>query len=1028
MIENCHHEKNIELNFNNEPCCIKHLLIMNNISQEYLVSDKFGKYILRIFRNIFEKEKTFIKCNNKVNNDILIEFFSMISKYMSRFYFINKTNLAKYLCKIAFNYYSQEMNYIKSKIKDINIIRNNLSCIYSKEKRYNKSFDIIQEVSNSNNNNINNDDSLIYLNNYIYLYIKSKQKIDKEIINKIEILKTAINQKLNQLIQASKINEFNKISSVKGRKDMNIQEINLYLFIYFNYCNIFSKINNNNFHCLPNYKKGYELCLIYLGENHHLSIKYKITINKFASNKVKNRRIMMNKYEINSKLNEINNRLDKIGKSILPVKKIISNYKFNKLNKEENKNYFSVKNSRTEIYSKDILNIKKEEKKEKNYYNDDNSSGKNSIKNNATQFKIEMPKIIVNLNEDNNDELICQTLYQEMNSSTEEEKEKEKSNTNLFIPKININLDNTNNDDYICETFFVPAEENESNNNTNNNVPKININLDNTNNDDYICETFFIPSEENENNNNTNNIVPKININLDNTNNDDYICETFFIPTDKNNNDNNNDSKKENTTNNNFSLSFAIPEQKKDLSDNQLSNQELLNKYFIDLKFYREPFSSNYNPKNDLFDITKFLTELKENKENNESFKLGYKLRIFNNSNLLIKLEVLPNFNIRLFIINKDNKNDELLSTQYSFKKLLDLYKIIRYDLCLLSIQSYYDYSSYNEYISKTFLDFITISKEKEYYKFKMAKKPLGLCHSPVIITLYFSKVVFDILVIKQNYCKIILSSENDDFNSMGIDTYFDEESFDMLINKELIDNKFWIYSLKNNDLNKNEDIFDIIKNLQKCINGYCGGVVNVFDDMYLKANSNQKKIKELLTFKLDISNKLKNMKLSVCEFSSRLCKIITVDQNLKKIKGIIYSYQISELFGYETINIWNKLFSYQKLIFSQIILNSAVYNEENSINALDKHKIIDEFNFVFDKKICNFCLIKLKEIIYIKFMLYESIGTFEFNKVVFIKSRKNLEEIKLKNIKNKLLNEINKSIEDIKEGNDSLFSYINLE
>ena len=50
---------------------------------------------------------------------------------------------------------------------------------------------------------------------------------------------------------------------------------------------------------------------------------------------------MMNKYEINSKLNEINNRLDKIGKSILPVKKIISNYKFNKLNKEENKNVYT---------------------------------------------------------------------------------------------------------------------------------------------------------------------------------------------------------------------------------------------------------------------------------------------------------------------------------------------------------------------------------------------------------------------------------------------------------------------------------------------------------------------------------------------------------------------------------------------------------------------------------------------------------------------------------------------------------------
>lgn len=310
-----------------------------------------------------------------------------------------------------------------------------------------------------------------------------------------------------------------------------------------------------------------------------------------------------------------------------------------------------------------------------------------------------------------------------------------------------------------------------------------------------------------------------------------------------------------------------------------------------------------------------------------------------------------------------------------------------------------------------------------------MAKKPLGLCHSPVIITLYFSKVIFDITVISPNYCKIIISSENDDFNSMVIDTYFDEESFNMLINKEVIDKKYNIYSLKNKDLNKNEMLFDIIKNLQKCINGYCSGVVNVFDDMYLKANSNQKKIKELIVFKLDISNQLKNMKLSVCEFSNRLCKIITIDQSLKKVKGIIYSYQISQLFGYETSSVWNKLFSYQKLIFSQVILNSTIYNEENVINALDKHKILDEINFVFDKKICNFCLIKLREFVYIKFMLYESIGTFEFTKVIFVRGNENnLEKIKLKNIKDKLLDEVKKSIEGINKGDDSLFSYIILD
>ena len=947
MIENCHHEKSIELNFKIEPCCLKHLLIMNQISEEYLLSDKFGKYILRTFKNIFDKENTFIKCNSKTNNILLSEFFSMISKHMSRFYFIEKTNLAKYLCKIAFNYYSQDLNNIKTKSKDINILKNNLCCIYSKEKRYYKAFDIIKEISNSNNNTINND-SLIYLNNCIYLYIKSIQKLDKEIINKINLFRTIINQKLNQLVQASK--QINK-----NKKEINnIHEINLYLFLYLNYCNICSKINDNNSHNLSNYKKGYELCLIYLGENHHLSIKYKAKINKSVNDKVHNKKIMMNKYEINSKLNEINSRLDKIGKSILPVKKIISNYKKNKIHNEENKNYFSVKNSRTEIYSKDIIKINREKEEKK----DDNSI--NSLNEEDNQIKIEVPKIVIKLNEENNDELICNTLYQEMNE-TEDNKDKEikkeENDNNIFIPKINICLDNTNNDDYTCETFFIPADEE--------------------------------APQKKESNIKINNSINTLSLQIPNSNSSNI----------------------------------------NNASNSQLSNQDLLNKYFIDLKFYREPFSNVYNPQNDLFDIVKYLTELKEKKINIDSNKFDYKLRIFDNTNLLIKLEVLPNFNIRLFLINKDNENEEILSTQYSFNKLLNLYKIIRFDLCLLSTQSYYQYNSYNDYITKTFLNFIALSKEKSQYKFKMAKKPLGLCHSSIIITLYFSKIAFDIMVVKQNYCKIILSSENDDFNSMMIDTFFDEESFNMLINKEMIENKYDVYSLKNNDINNNELLFDIIKNLQKCINGYCSGVVNVFDDMYIKANSNQKKIKELLTFRIDISNQLKNMKLSVCEFSTRLCKIITVDQNLKKYKGIIYSYQITELFGYETSIVWNKLVSYQKLIFSQIILNSAIFDEEKSIMILNKHQILDEINFVFKNKICNFCLVKLDEIIYIKFMLYESIGAFEFTKVVFIQGKKNnLIGMKLKDIKNKLIEEVNKNIEAINKGDDSLFSYINIE
>ena len=1079
MIENCHHEKNIELNFQTIPCCLKHLLIMNHISEEYLITEKFGKYILRIFKNIFDKEKIFIKFNTKANNNFINEFFSMITKYMCYFYFIDKTNLSKYLCKIAFNYYNQGMNNIKTKSKEINIIKNNLCCIYSKENKYDKALNIIKEISNTNNNininSISSNDNLILLNNYINLYIKSKKKIDKEILNKINTLKTCINQKLHQIIQSSKSIENNKslYTSLKSKNDFSLQEINLYLFIYYNYCTICSKINNANAsNNLANYKKGYELCLIYLGENNHLSIKYKIMINKFVLNKTSKKKIAINKNEINSKLNEINNRLDKIGKSILPVKKIISNYKNNRLiNSEEKKIFSSAKNSRTEIYSKNI--IKKEEEKKNQNDNDENNNEiidendkeKKEEKKEETQIKIEMPKIVIKLNEDNNDELVCNTLYQECDTNEKEEekkkeeikenlkkepKEEEKEETQIKIemPKIVIKLNEENNDELVCNTLYQEYDNNEKEDNKKE-EPKEEI-KENPKEESKEEKKEEEKEEKKEQQEEIPKIfIPKINVNLDNTNNDDYICETFFIPTDeadapskkKENSEkppNQINLKNNNNINKNFtfSLSTSVVEEPKESSQNiisdtnKLSNQELLNKFFIDLKFYHVPLINIYNQKEDTFDISKYLTELKEkNPTDTVLIKFDYKLRILNNSNLIIKLEVLKNLSIRLFLIDKDNNNEGLLSTQYTFKKILGLYQIIRFDLVLPFTKSYLDFVTYNDYITKTFLNFITINKENNEYKFKMAKKPLGLCHSNIVINLYFSKVVFDIMVVEQNYCKIILSSENDDFNCMILDTFFDEESFNMLINKEVFENDIPVYNLKNNDLNNNELILDLIKNLQKCFNGFCSGIVNVFDDMYPKANSNQKKLKELLVFKLDIKDQLKSMKLTSCLFDSKICKVMTIDQNLLKSKGIIYRHEISDLFGYETSEVWNKLYSYQKLVFSRIILRCAIFKEENSIMALDKYQIVDEINFVYKKKVCNFCLIKIKDFVYVKFMMYESVGTFEFNKVIFLKSDKiKFDELKLINIKEKLVLEVDKSIECINNEDDSLFSFLNID
>ena len=209
MLENCHQDYNIEINFNKVPCCLNHLLIMNKMSDEYLLSHEFGKFLLKILKNLFEKEKNIIKNNNKLNENICKDFILMISKYMSHFYFTNKINFAKYLCKILFNLYIKQGYTKKSKLKDLTSIKNNLCCIYQKEKRYDKAFSIIKDIYDSNINN-NSNDNLIYLNNYINLYLKSKKNSTKDFYNKINILKKGIKQKIKDISQIPNNNMFNK--------------------------------------------------------------------------------------------------------------------------------------------------------------------------------------------------------------------------------------------------------------------------------------------------------------------------------------------------------------------------------------------------------------------------------------------------------------------------------------------------------------------------------------------------------------------------------------------------------------------------------------------------------------------------------------------------------------------------------------------------------------------------------------------------------------------------------------------------
>ena len=80
--------------------------------------------------------------------------------------------------------------------------------------------------------------------------------------------------------------------------------------------------------------------------------------------------------------------------------------------------------------------------------------------------------------------------------------------------------------------------------------------------------------------------------------------------------------------------------------------------------------------------------------------------------------------------------------------------------------------------------------------------------------------------------------------------------------------------------------------------------------------------------------------------------------------------------------------------------------------------------------RVCNFSLIKLSEEgFYIKFTVYMSIGTWEYSKIIFINSKKiNINKIKLKNLKKKLINEFNIVTQCFNKGEDSFFAYIDID
>ena len=967
-MEDCHNDPSLILNYNKNPCCIKHLLVIYKLSENYLISNIFAKYLIKICKNFYEKENNVIGNSNNINNTnlpinnlrYLKQFSSMLSKYISHFYFSNKTNLSKYLCKISINICNtcqknKEIKYIFSSIK------NNLSCIYLKEQKTSKALNIFQ---NDNNFDANN---LINLNNYINIYLRTNYCNIKVIENKIELLKK------NLYIKLSKI-EYS-----------NINEIELYLFIFLNYCNITNKYYKFNskktIEINNNYKKGFELSYKYLGENHYITIKYK---NKFTqlkqnliSNNKRSNKSLIAKRKLNLHLNKILNRLDVLHDKFKSESNIFITDKKTK------------KHSHNNIRSANNINI--------NPIN--NSSNTKQIKT-KNKNKIQL----IARNSTKNEKIFDKVFEEKLNEYNKQLLEEEQNNTSLINDQINFNkidvsIDNDgNNNDYECNTLFFIDQK------LKDNSPEEMVNISLCDDDDsYRCETFFINAPENIQKIEKKITVfeiPKLNVVYNKDNNDNYECQTFFLPAENNG---------------------ELPKNTK--------NQLILKNFFIDIKYYHPINLSNFY--REQFDIFKYLNSINHNNNDIESKdKCAYQIRYMNDKNkCMLKLEMLNNENVKISLLDKDNK--ELSNSIFTYTKILNLYKDIRSDLCLNYMETYANYTNLYDFIKNTFLYFITSSYVKEKYNFYISKKkPLGLCHYIAIdIPVHFCQCQFDILVLSDNICRILLSSKTDHSKVVSIDTFFDTESFKLLISKKEIDGHN-LYYFVNEEITQHEKFIGMLKKLQKCLNAYCSDRrIKIFDDIYDKTNIRNNKIKELITFKLYIENNLNDMCLYGCEFNDKLCKVVSVNQDLVKLNRIIYSAELKELFGYDTNGIWKKIFIDEKYFFGVLMLNSVYLTEDKKEINFYKFEIIDELNLVQNLKICHFALIKLNNVYMIKVTIYMSVGSWDFNKMIFVINSKEYsdgkKEIKLKNIKDKLHSELLIIFQSLNKGEEDIFSNI---
>lgn len=935
MIDDCH--KPLIPNLK-KFCCLRHLIEMNKVCEERMISHKYYKHILRSFHKYSQiSPKNNVTANNSL--PLTLSLLSIMSKCISYFYSVSKIAFAKFMAKIALKVISSSLYKEHPEVLlRASAIRLNLASLYLTEKKCEKA---INEMNIIKPLMVTNIDKLIFYNNYLKIYFT--EHTDEASRRGVADIFEDMKKILLDLIYEIK-NE--KIKNPTCDKD---NDVNLIVYICYNYALQMEMIGNIQ-EAKNMFKVGYEFGICMLNEKDYMIDKYQEKVSIYNLNKLEtiNNNInsddddmMMFNDDDNDEIDiNINNKLGIVMKQLETITAKINS---GELTEKEHQDFIEqaeqIKKIISELNRKDSMNTPKGKKRQSNSSTKGNTSGQSTAITMNRKAQIickEKPKNVITPTNENVDLELksIKSIDKNINkfySSDDNNSSFIDFHTN--ISQINLlDIDNQS-DDTLNVVNKNMSNVNNANTAITNPTPNqdkqkkmpIEINIDAIDDDDYECVTYYEKAEI---------ATPGISIHLDNKT-DEYKCETFYLK-----------------------LVDGITREIR-------SSRGIADEFFFsENKIVRESFRSKLFT----FDVDLFFDSLTKPSENN--IKPITAVRFIKNEKFLLNL-MPTNDGINISLANPSGKT--VSSIKFDYFKLKQLISKLSLYVSLRMFQTFSMVKTLIDFTSMFLVNHVSC-RYQDGYKFGISQNAIGVfLKKSINLKIRHVMCIFDILIFEKNKGRLIVYSSSNENSIICIDADFDSNSFNSIFKRDETGN----FIVRSDDYSKDDNIITIGKNVQRLLNGMCLNRYNTFDDMCENKN---------LSFHIDITDNCKRASLACSEFTDKLFKVNQMDSesSIKK-EGIIYSCNLREIFGYEVRDFYPRINQYERMLINQIVLSSFEMNTNTDKITLMDYTLKEEHKFNMNGIIGCVSLINLNGNQFLKMMMYHPMVQQEHFKLLLI-------------------------------------------